>query len=53
MREIYPILWYFCERLLGWCSEVCCYAALRTGKFVNRLDFSTAPARSTALAWCW
>ncbi|BFK88772.1 putative ABC transporter permease [Pseudoflavonifractor gallinarum] len=36
MREIYPILWYFfVYAFLGWCSEVC-YAALRTGKFVNR-----------------
>ena len=36
MQEIYPILWYFfVYAFLGWCSEVC-YAALRTGKFVNR-----------------
>lgn len=34
--DLYLILWYFfVYAVLGWCAEVC-YAALRTGHFVNR-----------------
>lgn len=34
--SLYLILWYFfIYAVLGWCAEVC-YAALRTGHFVNR-----------------
>lgn len=36
MSTVYTFLWYFfIYAFLGWCCEVC-YAALRTGKFVNR-----------------
>ena len=34
--DVYLCIWYFfVYALLGWCAEVC-YAALRTGHFVNR-----------------
>ena len=34
--DLYLVLWYFfVYAVLGWCAEVC-YAALRTGHFVNR-----------------
>ena len=37
MQTFYTFLWYFfIYAFLGWCSEVC-YAALRTGRFVNRV----------------
>ena len=36
MHTLYHFVWYFLiYAFLGWCCEVC-YAALRTGKFVNR-----------------
>ena len=36
MDIVYHLLWYFfIYAFLGWCSEVC-FAALRTGSFVNR-----------------
>ena len=36
MAHLYPWLWiFFLYAFLGWCSEVV-FAAVKTGKFVNR-----------------
>lgn len=49
---IYQLLWlFFIYAFLGWCTEVA-YAALNTGKLVNR-GFLNGPlcAPFTAAAW--
>lgn len=52
---MYQFLWiFFVYAFLGWCTEVS-YAALRTGKFVNRgfLNGPVAPSTAAAWWWCW
>ena len=47
---IYQLLWlFFIYAFLGWCTEVA-YAALDTGKLVNR-GFLNGPLPFTAAAW--